>query len=121
MVRRPPRSTLFPYTTLFRSERGNAEIVEILARHVSSMPVKSAGKGFRALLDRMRERLHRHPREGGASAEHPNVLAPSAPAATSAKVVEPEVLPPEAVASVNGVAGAAPHADNARDELHKTV
>ena len=52
-------------------ERVNAEIVEILARHVSAMPVKSAGKGFRALLDRMRERLHRHPREVGANAEHP--------------------------------------------------
>src|SRR2546425_4746625 len=24
MIRRPPRSTLFPYTTLFRSERGQA-------------------------------------------------------------------------------------------------
>src|SRR5256885_15925959 len=24
MIRRPPRSTLFPYTTLFRSERGHA-------------------------------------------------------------------------------------------------
>src|SRR5688500_19268847 len=24
MLRRPPRSTLFPYTTLFRSERGEA-------------------------------------------------------------------------------------------------
>src|SRR2546430_10041322 len=24
MIRRPPRSTLFPYTTLFRSPRGNA-------------------------------------------------------------------------------------------------
>src|SRR2546430_5264855 len=24
MIRRPPRSTLFPYTTLFRSERGGA-------------------------------------------------------------------------------------------------
>src|SRR2546430_3096295 len=24
MIRRPPRSTLFPYTTLFRSERGEA-------------------------------------------------------------------------------------------------
>src|SRR2546427_7582583 len=23
MIRRPPRSTLFPYTTLFRSDRGN--------------------------------------------------------------------------------------------------
>src|SRR3989442_3306706 len=25
MIRRPPRSTLFPYTTLFRSNRGGAE------------------------------------------------------------------------------------------------
>src|SRR5256885_6504134 len=25
MIRRPPRSTLFPYTTLFRSERGGGE------------------------------------------------------------------------------------------------
>ena len=25
MIRRPPRSTLFPYTTLFRSEEGDAE------------------------------------------------------------------------------------------------
>src|SRR5438477_1745770 len=25
MIRRPPRSTLFPYTTLFRSEVGDAE------------------------------------------------------------------------------------------------
>src|SRR5260221_8653843 len=30
MIRRPPRSTLFPYTTLFRSVRGNA------ARHLSA-------------------------------------------------------------------------------------
>src|SRR3712207_8951378 len=27
MIRRPPRSTLFPYTTLFRSLRGDAELV----------------------------------------------------------------------------------------------
>src|SRR2546430_9854171 len=25
MIRRPPRSTLFPYTTLFRSQRGESE------------------------------------------------------------------------------------------------
>src|SRR3712207_7266506 len=29
MIRRPPRSTLFPYTTLFRSERFQIEIVDI--------------------------------------------------------------------------------------------
>src|SRR3712207_7872610 len=28
MIRRPPRSTLFPYTTLFRSARGEIELVE---------------------------------------------------------------------------------------------
>jgi glycerol-3-phosphate acyltransferase PlsX len=116
-------------------ERVNAEIVEILARHVSSMPVKSAGKGFRALLDRMRERLHRHPREGGANAEHPknvehpsaHVPAPAATAVASAKVVEPKVVevealpPPEPPVSPNGVAGPVPHADDAHDEPHKTV
>src|SRR2546427_9588897 len=26
MIRRPPRSTLFPYTTLFRSQPGDAEL-----------------------------------------------------------------------------------------------
>src|SRR2546430_8306715 len=41
MIRRPPRSTLFPYTTLFRSERpgelgtaGDAELAEHLAQVV---------------------------------------------------------------------------------------
>src|SRR5687768_18253922 len=28
MIRRPPRSTLFPYTTLFRSERHRREVLE---------------------------------------------------------------------------------------------
>src|SRR5256885_12453255 len=28
MIRRPPRSTLFPYTTLFRSQGGNVEGIE---------------------------------------------------------------------------------------------
>src|SRR3712207_7488613 len=30
MIRRPPRSTLFPYTTLFRSDRGK-DLVQMLA------------------------------------------------------------------------------------------
>src|SRR2546425_3939899 len=29
MIRRPPRSTLFPYTTLFRSHRVSAEVEEL--------------------------------------------------------------------------------------------
>src|SRR2546422_3576844 len=30
MIRRPPRSTLFPYTTLFRSHDDHVELVEIV-------------------------------------------------------------------------------------------
>src|SRR3989442_5750223 len=30
MIRRPPRSTLFPYTTLFRSGAGHAQSVQVL-------------------------------------------------------------------------------------------
>src|SRR3712207_6878619 len=41
MRRRPPRSTLFPYTTLFRSATGRAVVVAALALFVL------AGLGFR--------------------------------------------------------------------------
>src|SRR3712207_8895138 len=44
MIRRPPRSTLFPYTTLFRSERlsrsgreGAEEITTIVNRYFTTM------------------------------------------------------------------------------------
>src|SRR3712207_6985356 len=32
MIRRPPRSTLFPYTTLFRSERARRKAARLRAR-----------------------------------------------------------------------------------------
>src|SRR5512146_334519 len=115
-------------------ERVNAEIVETLARHVSEMPVKPAGKGFRALLDRMRERLHRHPRDGAAppaqtaaspampaaarptNSEHP--AAPAMSSAGSAKTAAPEhPVPVSPAASANGIAA---HPDGAHDEPHKT-
>src|SRR2546430_13078986 len=38
MIRRPPRSTLFPYTTLFRSRR--REAAEELQRHGAEHPVE---------------------------------------------------------------------------------
>src|SRR5438270_8767971 len=35
MIRRPPRSTLFPYTTLFRSpEHRGGHLAEVVRRHV---------------------------------------------------------------------------------------
>src|SRR2546429_3631370 len=39
MIRRPPRSTLFPYTTLFRS-------VEAITRGVIEQVVHVAGRGY---------------------------------------------------------------------------
>jgi glycerol-3-phosphate acyltransferase PlsX len=44
----------------------NVEIVEILNRSQPAAAAKPAGKGIRALFSRMRERLHRHPRESEA-------------------------------------------------------
>src|SRR5687767_15659609 len=42
MIRRPPRSTLFPYTTLFRSARAQAGFRKIAAL---SMPTVAAVQG----------------------------------------------------------------------------
>src|SRR2546430_8382968 len=35
MIRRPPRSTLFPYTTLFRSSNGGHALIDLLKAHDS--------------------------------------------------------------------------------------
>src|SRR3712207_5280392 len=39
MIRRPPRSTLFPYTTLFRSIRGGDDPLDVSGVHPESYPV----------------------------------------------------------------------------------
>src|SRR5688572_31359800 len=38
MIRRPPRSTLFPYTTLFRSGADEAPLHEAHGRHLQEEP-----------------------------------------------------------------------------------
>src|SRR3712207_8524684 len=67
MIRRPPRSTLFPYTTLFRSDDAVAEGVEQLgdaaqmARRVGEvgeLGVLSLGIGKTLGLDRKSTRLN---------------------------------------------------------------
>src|SRR2546430_11743875 len=40
MIRRPPRSTLFPYTTLFRSRDDSEE-----DRHAWATPLRATGRG----------------------------------------------------------------------------
>src|SRR3712207_6924558 len=47
MIRRPPRSTLFPYTTLFRSVRGGKHRLEVALRPVAPLQEPTA---HRALL-----------------------------------------------------------------------
>src|SRR2546427_3469514 len=50
MIRRPPRSTLFPYTTLFRSQAMD-KAVEAVRREFSTV---RTGKATTALLDLVR-------------------------------------------------------------------
>src|SRR2546426_2219744 len=47
MIRRPPRSTLFPYTTLFRSVQGVGEHV---AGHDAELPAAEGARGQDVVL-----------------------------------------------------------------------
>src|SRR2546426_6183331 len=63
MIRRPPRSTLFPYTTLFRSLEfqlggAGAETPALLARRVSEQEQAAARRTFEADPDRKSTRLN---------------------------------------------------------------
>src|SRR2546427_8567341 len=60
MIRRPPRSTLFPYTTLFRSHCGPER----------GLPFPGAGRSSRL----SRERPVGGPRSAGRSEEHTSEL-----------------------------------------------
>src|SRR2546426_6789760 len=53
MIRRPPRSTLFPYTTLFRSRREALLPVYGLAEASLAVTAPRPGRGF--LVDRSEE------------------------------------------------------------------
>src|SRR3712207_7850297 len=79
MIRRPPRSTLFPYTTLFRSQPGGD-------RHVQGQHLRAGGLRPRAALQvlageprplelQQRERVeHEQDREDDRSEEHTSEL-----------------------------------------------
>src|SRR2546430_6347104 len=60
MIRRPPRSTLFPYTTLFRSVGTLTAQLERhalvgLGRHFHDLPADLGRAGERDLIDRSEE------------------------------------------------------------------
>src|SRR2546428_8721795 len=46
MIRRPPRSTLFPYTTLFRSEGRRADDVQLAARQGGLQQIRCVHRPF---------------------------------------------------------------------------
>src|SRR5256885_9784466 len=77
MIRRPPRSTLFPYTTLFRSDRSGPLSV---ARTASSRQTARLGpEGDGLAVPRADPRCREdHPIDDEGRAEH---RAPQAPAA----------------------------------------
>src|SRR5256885_14352070 len=51
MIRRPPRSTLFPYTTLFRSEFGARLAAHVAGRHGDTLD--AAGTACPRSIDRV--------------------------------------------------------------------
>src|SRR2546426_2583849 len=58
MIRRPPRSTLFPYTTLFRSKRTPQEILHDLEK--DHPPADRMLQTFRDVLDGIRQFIIDH-------------------------------------------------------------
>src|SRR2546422_3568800 len=57
MIRRPPRSTLFPYTTLFRSLTADEALVDHFVYLVGRPPIKDF-TGFDGAGDRKSTRLN---------------------------------------------------------------
>src|SRR5258708_14917451 len=55
MIRRPPRSTLFPYTTLFRSRYNHPKVVSGIGRRCTPI---DADKTSLSYLDRKSTRLN---------------------------------------------------------------
>src|SRR2546426_12108255 len=51
MIRRPPRSTLFPYTTLFRSSFGTRKGLPGVVRNLGPPEVELAGRDFFSVDD----------------------------------------------------------------------
>src|SRR6266540_7035623 len=67
MIRRPPRSTLFPYTTLFRSRAGRPALRDDRLRRTRPLPSSCPRRGRPA-----RARVLREKRAGTAGARGPD-------------------------------------------------
>src|SRR6266487_6857697 len=92
MIRRPPRSTLFPYTTLFRSRDAPARL-----RPAPGPPGRPLG------LSRWPRGLRRPRRSGGRRARLPRARAATVGGDTAGGVMEPRVLIVEDDAELRGI------------------
>src|SRR5260370_12617431 len=70
MIRRPPRSTLFPYTTLFRS---SAQSVRLTDSHVWA-DAHDDGSSLGHASARLRANRERRPKRANRSEEHTSEL-----------------------------------------------
>src|SRR3712207_8934875 len=62
MIRRPPRSTLFPYTTLFRSETGSQRFTFDLPQLADGLNFVALSMGVFGLGEILRNLEHEHTR-----------------------------------------------------------
>src|SRR2546422_5364794 len=63
MIRRPPRSTLFPYTTLFRSNPGAVEMEEAELEPELAVGLYDLLLAFRDVVKRAEQRSEEHTSE----------------------------------------------------------
>src|SRR3989441_3700022 len=107
MIRRPPRSTLFPYTTLFRSRKPGAQIDERREderrdREARGQEEQGRGGGERVLDDHEADAPHGRGRDqqhigatlGHAKSRKYRPVADSATCATSSGVPAATTRPP---------------------------
>src|SRR3712207_9351744 len=76
MIRRPPRSTLFPYTTLFRSFRPQARLGELPAQRLGLGQLHALPLGAEEQVEVPAERVRRG---GGRRAEQRAALGEQSP------------------------------------------
>src|SRR3712207_7045723 len=76
MIRRPPRSTLFPYTTLFRSNRRVAEVCHRVAELLQDCLKPGVADGRRTHIHApaVLAEVHRDTEDPGRSEEHTSEL-----------------------------------------------
>src|SRR2546421_965619 len=74
MIRRPPRSTLFPYTTLFRSVAGAVDLVQLREKHLEARPLLEVARRARRVCHDLGVPFILNDRPGLRSEEHTSEL-----------------------------------------------